>query len=206
LFTGIVDAVGEITKVERTAAGVELTVECDYTDLAEGESIALNGVCLTVRKCGPRWFNVGAVVTTTGRTTIGSWETGRRVNLERAMQASSRFGGHIVQGHVDGAARVAAVTRSADAFLIDIDLPAGLANTLVLHGSVTVDGVSLTVNDLKGDKLQVSIIDYTFRHTTLGQVEPGDEVQIETDVIGKYVQRLVAPYLNQSPAGQGHNG
>jgi riboflavin synthase len=197
LFTGIVDAVGVITKVENTAAGVELTVECDYSDLVEGESIALNGVCLTVRESGPRWFNVGAVITTTGRTTIGSWETGRRVNLERAMQASSRFGGHIVQGHVDAAARVTAVSRSGDALLIDIDLPPGLSDTLVLHGSVTVDGVSLTVNDLKGDKLQVSIIDYTFRHTTLGELKAGDEVQIETDVIGKYVQRLVAPYMNQ---------
>lgn len=200
MFTGIVDAVGQITGVKRTDAGVELTVECDYEDLVEGESIALNGVCLTVRRCGSGWFDVAAVVTTTGRTTIGSWTTGRRLNLERAMKADSRFGGHIVQGHVDAAARVVKVSRTVDSMLIDIELPPGLSNTLVLHGSVTVDGVSLTVNDLNGDKLQVSIIDYTFHHTTLGELEAGDEVQVETDVIGKYVQRIVAPYLNLRPA------
>jgi riboflavin synthase len=199
LFTGIVDAIGRITDVKRTDAGVELTVECDYKDLVEGESIAMNGVCLTVRKCGPGWFNVGAVVTTTGRTTIGSWKTGQRINLERAMRADTRFGGHIVQGHVDAAAKVTNISRTADSMLIDIALPPDLSHTLVLHGSVTVDGVSLTVNDLDGDKLQVSIIDYTFRHTTLGDLKAGDEVQIETDVIGKYVQRIVAPYLNSMP-------
>lgn len=199
MFTGIVDAIGRITDVKRTSVGVELTVECDYEDLVAGESIALNGVCLTVRECGSGWFTVGAVVTTTGRTTIGSWEVGRRVNLERAMRADARFGGHIVQGHVDAAAKVTEVSRTADSMLINIALPPGLAHTLVLHGSVTVDGVSLTVNDLDGDRLQVSIIDYTFRHTTLGDLMAGDEVQIETDVIGKYVQRIVAPYLNSMP-------
>ncbi len=199
MFTGIVDAIGRITDVKRTDVGVELTLECDYKDLLAGESIAMNGACLTVRECGPGWFNVGAVVTTTGRTTIGNWKTGQRINLERAMRADARFGGHIVQGHVDAAAKVIAVSRTADSMLIDILLPPGLSHTLVLHGSVTVDGVSLTVNDLDGDKLQVSIIDYTFRHTTLGDLKAGDEVQIETDVIGKYVQRIVAPYLNSMP-------
>jgi riboflavin synthase len=197
VFTGIVDGVGVITDVERNDAGVELTIKCDYSDLVAGESISLNGVCLTVRDCGPGWFKVAAVVTTTGRTTIGSWATGRRVNLERAMKADSRFGGHIVQGHVDAAARVTKVERRGDAVLIDIDLPPGLSETLVLHGSVTVDGVSLTVNDLNGDKLQISIIEYTWRHTNLADVKAGDEVQVETDVIGKYVQRLVAPYMKK---------
>ena len=136
-------------------------------------------------------------MTTTGRTTIGSWATGRRVNLERAMKADSRFGGHIVQGHVDAATRVTKIERRGDAVLIDIDLPPGLSETLVLHGSVTVDGVSLTVNDLNGDKLQISIIEYTWRHTNLADLKVGDEVQVETDVIGKYVQRIVAPYMNK---------
>ncbi len=199
MFTGIVDAVGVITKVERTGAGVELTIECVYADLAPGESISLNGVCLTVRSCPPGSFTVAAVVTTTGRTTIGTWTPGKRINLERAMRADARFGGHIVQGHVDAAARVSRIKQSGDAMLIDIDLPPGLKNTLVLHGSVTVDGVSLTVNDLDGDKLQISIIEYTLRHTTLGDLSEGDEVQIETDVIGKYVQRILAPYMNTLP-------
>jgi riboflavin synthase len=200
MFSGIVDAVGEISKVEKAAAGVELTVKCAYADLIQGESIALNGACLTVRECGDGWFTVAAVVTTTGRTTIGDWRAGTKVNLERAMRADARFGGHIVQGHVDGVGRVEKVTSTEDAVLIDISLPQGLANTLVLHGSVTIDGVSLTVNDLEGDKLQISIIEYTFRHTTLGNLKAGDMVHVETDVIGKYVQRIVAPYINRSPA------
>jgi len=199
VFTGIVDAIGLITDVNRTDAGVELTIQCDYADLVTGESVSLNGVCLTVRECGPGWFTAAAVVTTTGRTTIGSWSTGRRINLERAMRADARFGGHIVQGHVDAAARVTKVEKAGDAVLIDLSLPQGLTNTLVLHGSVTVDGVSLTVNGLDGDKLQVSIIDYTWRHTTLADLKEGDDVQVETDVIGKYVQRIVAPYMNSLP-------
>ena len=197
MFTGIIDAVGSISDVNLSGAGVELTIKCDYTDLVAGESIALNGVCLTVRDCGPGWFTVAAVVTTTGRTTIGSWKAGRRVNLERAMKADARFGGHIVQGHVDAAAKVTRIETRDDAVLIDIDLPPGLSETLVLHGSVTVDGVSLTVNDLNGDKLQISIIEYTWRHTNLADLHEGDEVQVETDVIGKYVQRIVAPYMKK---------
>ena len=200
MFTGIVDVVGEISKVETTDAGVELTVKCSYNDVVAGESISLNGACLTVREFGDGWFTVAAVVTTTGRTTISDWRTGTKVNLERAMRADARFGGHIVQGHVDGVGHVENVSMADDALLIDIRLPNGLSNTLVLHGSVTVDGVSLTVNDLQGDKLQISIIEYTLRHTTLGRLKPGDVVHVETDVIGKYVQRIVAPYINRSRA------
>ena len=199
MFTGIVDAIGEISKVQRTSAGVEVTVRCPYADLISGESISLNGACLTVREFGDSWFTVAAVVTTTGRTTISGWRAGTKVNLERAMRADARFGGHIVQGHVDGVGRVENVSKAGDALLIDIRLPRGLSNTLVPHGSVTIDGVSLTVNALEGDKLQISVIEYTFRHTTLGGLKAGDDVHVETDVIGKYVQRIVAPYINKSP-------
>lgn len=198
MFTGIVDGVGQITEVKQSEAGVELTVSCDYADLVPGESVSLNGVCLTVRTCGEGWFTVAAVVTTTGRTTIGSWTKGKSINLERAMKADSRFGGHIVQGHVDAAASVSRIERQGDAVLIDIELPPGLSQTLVLHGSVTVDGVSLTVNDLDGDKLQISIIEYTWSHTNFSELQVGDRVQVETDVIGKYVQRIVAPYMNKA--------
>lgn len=200
MFTGLIDSVGDITVVKQTATGLEVTIGCRYHDLVEGESIAINGACLTVREFGDGWFSVGAVVTTTGRTTIGDWTPGRRVNIERAMRADGRFGGHIVQGHVDAVANVTATAQVGDAFLIDIELPANLSETLVLHGSVTVDGVSLTVNQLDSDKLQVSIIDYTFRHSTLGALKAGDRVHVETDVIGKYVQRILAPYTNAKPA------
>lgn len=196
MFTGLVEAVGRVSDVTATDAGLELRVECPWNDLADGESIAVNGCCLTVLAKGDGWFTVAAMAMTIGRTSIGEWKPDRRVNLERAMRADSRFGGHIVQGHVDGVGVVTAVTREQDAVLLDLALPAGLSDTLVLHGSVALDGVSLTVNRLEGDKLQVALIDYTLRHTALGTLEAGGRVHVETDVIGKYVQRLVAPHSN----------
>jgi riboflavin synthase len=173
-------------------AGREFRVRCRYDDLAAGESIALNGACLTVREFGPRWFTVAAVETTLERTTLGDWQAGRRVNLERAMQVGDRFGGHIVQGHVDGVARVASVRQQGDARLVDLALPVGLAELMVQHGSVTVDGVSLTVNELpEPGVLQVSLIEFTLGHTTLGELASADTVHVEADIVGKYVQRLL---------------
>lgn len=155
----------------------------------------MNGACLTVREFGAGWFTAAAVSTTLERTTIGEWREGRRVNLERAMRLGDRLGGHFVQGHVDGVGRVLETRMAGDACLIDLDLPDGLADVMVPHGSVTVDGVSLTVNDLPAPGvLQLSIIEYTLRHTTLGSLATGDAVHVEGDVLGKYVQRLVAPY------------
>ena len=197
MFTGLIEHVGVIESARKTEAGVELRVSSPYRDLAHGESIALSGVCLTVLDFGHEWFTVAAMVTTMSRTTIGDWKQGTRVNLERAMRADSRFGGHIVQGHVDGVGSVENVEPLEDATLVDVALPAGLAETLVLHGSVALDGISLTVNALDGDKLQVALIDYTMRHTTLAATALGGKVNVETDVVGKYVQRLVVPYLKR---------
>ncbi len=204
MFTGLVDDVGTIERVEETEAGREFRIRSRYTGLAEGESIACDGVCLTVREFGTAgdgpesgsWFTVAAVVTTLGRTALGRWEVGRRVNLERAMRAGDRLGGHIVQGHVDGVGTVQSVEQQGDAWLIDVAVPAGIDALLVPHGSVTIDGVSLTVNALPAPGvLQLSIIEYTHRHTTLGLRRPGDPVHVEADVVGKYVQRLLSPYL-----------
>lgn len=195
MFTGLIEDVGIVESVRQTEAGVEFRISCEFTDLAEGESIAINGVCLTVYDHVPRWFTVAGMVMTVSRTAIGDWRVGKRVNLERAMRADTRLGGHIVQGHVDGVGDVEGVEKLEDTLLMNVALPAGLAQTLVLHGSVALDGVSLTVNALDGDKLQVALIDYTLRHTALGDVDRGARVHVETDVIGKYVQRLLAPYL-----------
>lgn len=192
MFTGLVDDVGTIVGVAVTDAGREFRIECRYEDLAEGESIAVNGACLTVREFGPGWFTVAAVTTTLGRTTIGDWDVGRRVNLERALKVGDRLGGHFVQGHVDGVASVEAVRQHEDATLVDLALPPGLAELMVQHGSVTVDGVSLTVNDLPAPgALQLSLIEYTLRHTTLGRLRAGHTVHVEADMLGKYVQRLL---------------
>jgi len=196
MFTGIVDDVGVIESVTSTPAGREIRIKSSYRDLEDGESIAVNGACLTVRESGATSFAVAAVVTTVGRTTIGEWNEGQRVNLERAMRADDRLGGHIVQGHVDGVGVVAGVGQIDDAVIIDVDLPDSLGAMVVQHGSVAIDGVSLTVNAITGDRLQLSIIEYTLKHTTFGDLKAGSRVHIETDVIGKFVRRLVAPYIN----------
>ena len=195
MFTGLIDDVGVVERVERTEAGRELRVTSRYGGLATGESIAVNGACLTVREHGEGWFTVAAIVTTLERTTIGSWEVGRRVNLERALWLGDRLGGHIVQGHVDAVGLVEAVRRRDDAVLVDLRLPDELEPLMVPHGSVAVDGVSLTVNALPAPGiLQLSLIEYTWTHTTLGALRPGDGVHVEADMIGKYVRQLVAPY------------
>ena len=192
MFTGLIDAIGIVTSVRDSSAGREFRIESGYEGLADGESIAVNGACLTVREHAAGAFTVAAVATTLDRTTTGKWGQGRRVNLERALRVGDRLGGHFVQGHVDGVAQVIDVRQRDDARLVDLALPSGLADLMVLHGSVTVDGVSLTVNALPGpDVLQVSLIDYTLRHTTLSDLEPGHHVHIEADMLGKYVQRLV---------------
>jgi riboflavin synthase len=195
MFTGLVDDIGTIDRVTSTDAGLELRVRCRYDDLGDGESIALNGVCLTVRERGTGFFTCAAVATTLAVTNIGQWKRGQRVNLERALRPTDRLGGHFVQGHVDGVARVTRSETEGDALLIDLALPPGFSELMVERGSVAVDGVSLTVNALPSpDVIQLSIIDFTRRHTTLGALRAGDAVHVEADVIAKHVRRMLAPF------------
>lgn len=198
MFTGLIEQVGEVESVRQTDAGRELRIRAELSDLVNGESIALNGACLTVREFGPGWFDVAAVATTVERTTIGAWKNGSRLNLERALRASDRLGGHIVQGHVDFVARVSAVDKVRDAVLVDLALPPGADPLFVLHGSLTVDGVSLTVNDLRPGSVQLSLIDYTLRHTTLAELAAGSRVNVEADIVAKHVRRLLEPYLREA--------
>lgn len=195
MFTGLVDDVGTIERVSATPAGREFRIRTRYESLAEGESIAVNGACLTVLAHGAGWFTVAAVETTLGRTAIGGWRTGTRVNLERAMRLGDRLGGHLVQGHVDGVATVVRVRQEGDARLVDLALPEGLSELMVPQGSITVDGVSLTVNALaEPESVQLSLIAHTLDHTTLGDLAAGSTVHVEADIIGKYVRRLVDPH------------
>jgi riboflavin synthase len=200
VFTGLIEHVGEVESVRQTDAGRELRIRAPFNDLAAGESIAVNGACLTVREFGPGWFDAAAVLTTLERTTIGGWKTGTRVNLERSLRATDRLGGHIVQGHVDCVGVVASRDLAGDAVLIDLSLPASVEPLFVLHGSIAVDGVSLTVNELKPGGLQLSLIDYTLRQTTLGDLRVGSRVHVEADIIAKHLRRLLEPYLREASA------
>ena len=203
MFTGLVEGIGTVERVTDTAAGREFRVSCAWNDLALGESLALNGACLTVRSTDGNAFTVAAVSTTLDRTTMGNWKAGDRLNLERAMKVGDRLGGHIVQGHVDAVGTVRQVKRRETALLLDIEVPPEIDRLLVPHGSITIDGVSLTVNRLLSPGIvQVSLIEWTEHHTTLGQLRQGDRVQLESDVIGKYVQALLAPYSGGHSRGQ----
>jgi riboflavin synthase len=192
MFTGIVGAVGKIDAVALNN-GVQLRIKASYRGVKKGESIAVNGACLTVERVLKGAFTVHAVATTLERTLIGEWKKGRTVNLERALRAGERFGGHFVQGHVDGVGTVARVAERGDALLLDVQLPHEVAETTVLHGSITVDGVSLTVNALPAGErgvVQVSLVPFTRTNTTLGTLKAGDKVHVEADVLGKYVRQL----------------
>jgi riboflavin synthase len=198
MFTGIIDMTGVIKRgvkggVEKNSVeknGVELLIRAPYKGVKKGESIAVNGACLTVERVVKGGFTVHAVATTLGRTLIGEWHTGKTVNLERAVRAGDRFGGHFVQGHVDGVGTVERVSEADDALLLDIQVPREIVETTVLHGSIAFDGVSLTVNSLTPSGIQVSLVPFTREHTTLGTIAVGDRVHVEADVLGKYVRQL----------------
>jgi riboflavin synthase len=200
MFTGLIEQIGEIESVRQTAAGRELRIRAPFDDLVDGESIAVNGACLTVREFGSGWFQVAAVLTTLERTTIGDWHAGTRVNLERSLRAADRLGGHLVQGHVDCVGTIVAREVAGDALLLDLSMPASLEPLFVLHGSIAVDGVSLTVNELKPRGVQLSLIEYTLRHTTLGDLHAGSRVHVEADMVAKHVRRLLEPYLQGTTA------
>ncbi len=195
MFTGIVSAVGRVAKATREtgngAQGLTLTIRAPFKGLKQGESIAVNGACLTVERAVKGGFSVHVVETTEGRTLFGEYAPGRPVNLERALRAADRLGGHIVQGHVDGVAVVTQVERRGDAWVYDLRVPAAVRQVSIPRGAITVDGVSLTINDLPGkDLVQISLIPFTREHTTLGTLGVGDRVHVEGDTLGKYVREL----------------
>ncbi len=192
MFTGIVTEIGKVSAVQREADRLAFTIEAPYDDLVQGDSIAVSGACLTVVEKGENWFKVEAIVTTRGRTWFGDLQVGDEVNLERSLQIGDRLGGHFVQGHVDGVGTVRRVEEDADAVLIDIHVPDEIAELTVPHGSITFDGVSLTVNTTpEPNVVLVALIPYTFKHTTLRNLKPGDPVHIEGDMIGKFVRQLL---------------
>lgn len=192
MFSGIVTALGTVVRREHTADGLELGIASPYEGLEPGESIAVDGACLTVQALAPGEFTVHVIRTSLDRTNIESYDVGRRVNLERAARLGDRLGGHLVQGHVDGVGIVERVGEREDARLLDLRVPAEVAAVSVPLGSIAVDGVSLTVNALPGaGVIQVSLIPFTLQHTTLGERRVGDRVHLEADTLGKYVKALL---------------
>lgn len=195
MFTGLVAAIGTIREASVADGGREITVDVEWNDICIGESIAVDGACLTVTRAGDGWFAVHVVTTTLDRTNFGNYLAARRVNLERALRAGDRLGGHIVQGHVDGSGTVVRVESRDDARLITIAIPPAVAAVSIPLGSIAVDGVSLTVNAVpEPGTIQVSVIPFSLEHTTLGERIAGDKVHLEGDAVGKYVQQLSAPW------------
>lgn len=194
MFTGIVEELGEVVSLDHGAGSAVLTVRGPVvtSDVSHGGSIAVNGVCLTVTRHDGDTFAVDVMAETLTHSSLGDLASGERVNLERAMAASSRFGGHIVQGHVDGTATIRARTPGDNWEVVRLTLPAELARYVVHKGSITVDGVSLTVSALGVDFFEVSLIPTTLELTTLGRKRVGDQVNLEVDVLAKYVERLLA--------------
>ena len=192
MFTGLVEAIGVVRGATRHDGGIDLDIEVPWTDIDPGESIAVDGACLTAVSASGAIARFHVVTTSLERTLFGGYTPGRRVNLERALRVGDRMGGHIVQGHVDGIADVRAVTQQSDARLIDLVVSPGVADVSVPLGSITVDGVSMTINRLdRPDIVQVSVIPFTLEHTTLGERRPGDRVHVEGDTVGKYVRQMV---------------
>ena len=196
MFTGIVTAVATVRRVRRTSHGLEVVIEHPYRrKIGIGESIAVDGTCLTVVKTGKRTFTVEAVTMTRSRTTFADYRAGRPVNLERSLQLGDLLGGHMVAGHVDGVGTVVRRQVLADSVLLDIRAPKYVADLSVLHGSIAVDGISMTVNALpRRGVVQISVIPHTLKVTTLGRARVGTRVHLEADLIGKFVQHLLAPH------------
>ncbi len=194
MFTGLIEDCGNITSLTRTATEARLTVETSSLSTQElkiGDSVAVNGACLTVIAKDSKTFTVDMSPETFAKTTFSNLKNNSKVNLERALRVGDRLGGHIVTGHVDVVATVRNVTREQNAVIISMEIANAYARYLVPKGSVTIDGISLTVNGVDENSFSVSIIPHTLSATTLADVQAGDRVNIETDILGKYVERLL---------------
>lgn len=193
MFTGIIEEVGTIDKIANGSKSAVLFIKASKVleDTKLGDSIAVNGVCLTVTSIKGDTFTADVMAETLRRSSLGSLSKGSKVNLERAMAANGRFGGHIVSGHIDGTGRIASMVREDNAVWVEINAPADILKYIVMKGSITIDGISLTVAGLTEESFSVSVIPHTGEETTLLKKGAGDIVNLENDVVGKYVDRLL---------------
>ena len=193
MFTGIITDLGRLGTLDRRGPDARLVIETAYdtATIALGASIACSGPCLTVVEKGPGWFAVDASAETLARTTIGAWKLGQAINLERPLRLGDELGGHLVSGHVDGVAMLVGQEREGDGLKLTAEAPADLARFIATKGAVALDGVSLTVNWVDGARFGVMIIPHTQQATTLGRMSPGAAMNIEIDLLARYLQRLM---------------
>lgn len=204
MFTGIVSTTGTIQEITRTGGDSRLRISCSAIEKHHfriGDSIAVSGVCLTMLEPEEAGFSADVSNETLELTTLGNMEPGRQINLELAMGLEDRLGGHMVSGHIDGKAQLFSRRKDARAERFEFEVPADLARYVAKKGSICVDGVSLTVNEVNGPRFAVCLIPHTLEVTTLGDLQPGDEVNIEVDLIARYLERLTDPDL-QAPQNQ----
>jgi riboflavin synthase len=193
MFTGIIEELGTVASVEVLPDSIRLGIKGDLVrqDLSQGESISVNGVCLTAAEITSDGFIADVMLETLNRSSLSGISQGESVNLERAMSGAGRFGGHVVQGHVDGVAEIISREPSANWEVVKVKIPAELSKYVVHKGSITFDGVSLTVNDISDNTVSLSLIPETLRLTTLGTKQVGDKLNVEADILAKHIEKLI---------------
>jgi riboflavin synthase len=202
MFTGLIEATGRVERIEKTASGRVLRVSTALgAELAPGDSIAVNGVCLTVSARNESGFEAVVSPETLRVTSLLTAAEGRLVNLERPLRADGRFGGHFVLGHVDGVGRVTTMRADGECYWLEVEVPADLMPCVIHKGSIAIDGISLTVAAIAGGRVSAQIVPFTFAETTLRETREGDAVNLEVDVIGKYVARLLQNFMTDVGAG-----
>lgn len=202
MFTGIIEALGTLRKIDRKGNDIRLTVASGKLDLADvklGDSIATNGVCLTVVECLADGYVADISAETVALTGFNRYQVGQKVNLEKAVTATTRLGGHMVSGHVDGIAKVEQCAYRGKALEFWLSAPVSLSRYIAHKGSITIDGVSLTVNEVDGTRFRLTIVPHTAGETTLVALKVGDSVNIEVDLIARYLERLMQPEANPEP-------
>lgn len=193
MFTGIIEELGKVAAIEKQPDAIRLTIACKevLSDLKRGDSVSCSGTCLTAIEIDGQGFTADVMLETIRRSSLDGVKVGDPINLERAMNATTRFGGHIVQGHVDGVGEFVSREKSDNWDWVKIRLPKELMKYVVHKGSITLDGISLTVNEIDGDVIALSLIPETLRVTTLGYKNPGDKINVEADVLAKHVEKLM---------------
>ncbi len=194
MFTGIITDVGEVRSLEKSnaLARVEITCHFDMRDVAIGASIACDGVCLTVTETGENWFAADMARETLEITTLSHWREGQKINLERALKVGDELGGHIVSGHVDAMGTLETIAQTGESWDITIAVPGSIAAYIATKGSITLDGISLTVNEVNGTRFSCCIIPHSWEHTTLSQKKEGDAVNIEVDRLARHAERILS--------------